>query len=183
MPSIASLPLAPAMALVTLLPPDGALQIRPAGDGLLCLEAVGRVMAAAVELEGESSRPVAIPAAALPKLRREIKAPHWLTVVEQPPGLLLRVQSLDQSAAITCSEPPELPPLCLDDAAAAPPAAAPPLLDLELLRVAVEVLQAAGCRVAALIAPEHPRIGLLLRADQAEPTAAAVAVARMVRPT
>ena len=60
MPSIASLPLAPAMALVTLLPPDGALQIRPAGDGLLCLEAVGRVMAAAVELEGESTRRVAI---------------------------------------------------------------------------------------------------------------------------
>jgi len=105
-PRLADLPAGPVFGLLALTPNRGErchVALRPAGPGRVIVEAGGGAIVAAIEVEGELTRPMALPRSALATLRRRHPTADRLAIdgqVADGPGLL-RLSALDKTSAAT----------------------------------------------------------------------------------
>lgn len=198
---LADLPWPPLAALLPLIPtrgPRSYLAIQPLGGGQLVLEVGGGALAAAVVLEGDATRPLHLPRAAIGTLAT--RHPHGERLAIDGPAEvgdpLLRLAVLDSSSSATLlsaeAVPVEGPSIsALVGSQALLPAGDQrrPLLDPKLLGIAVAAMARLAGGPFSLGIADHPLLGALLRADIPEEgaegvlLAATIAVARCIRPS
>ena len=192
-PRLGDLPARPLLALIGLIPVGGTrnhLALRPAGDNRVIVEAGNGAIVAAVELEGELTRPIALPRAALATLRRRHPTAERLAIDGPSPEAagLLRLSALDQSSAATVLAPEAALTDGLGDLLTDPPLqrlgeAQGVVLDPQLVAMAVEAMRKVcpGPMEASL--STHELLGLLVRGrpvDGDGVMAATIAVVRML---
>ena len=105
-PRLGDLPARPILGLLALTPTRGerrSIALRPAGDNRVIVEAGSGAIVAALELEGELTRPLALPRAALARLRCRHPTAERLAIDGAYPGGtgMLRLSALDESSAAT----------------------------------------------------------------------------------
>jgi hypothetical protein len=181
------------LALIGLIPVGGTrnhLALRPAGDNRVIVEAGNGAIVAAVELEGELTRPIALPRAALATLRRRHPTAERLAIDgPSPEGAgLLRLSALDQSSAATVLAPEAALVAGLGDLLIDPPLqrlgeAQGVVLDPVLIGLAVECMRRVCNAPVELTLSTHELLGLLVRGrpvDGDGVMAATIAVVRML---
>jgi hypothetical protein len=192
-PRLADLPARPILGLLALTPTRGErthVALRPAGAGRVILEAGGGAIVAAIEVEGDLTRPMALPRAALATLRRRHPTADRLAIdgpVADGPGLL-RLSALDQCSAATVLTAEATLTDGLGDLLTAPPLqrlgeARGAMLDPLLVAMAVEAMRRI-CPGPALVALSTDELlGMLVRGHPVEGDSvltATIAVVRML---
>lgn len=194
-PRVADLPARAVLGLLALTPTRGDrchVALRPAGDGRVIVEAGNGAIVAALEVEGELTRPLALPRAALATLRRRHPSAERLAVdgpSPDGPGLL-RLSALDQSSAATVLSPEATLTDGLGDLLTVAPLqrlgdARGAMLDPLLIAMAVEALRRVCPGPVMVSLSAHELLGLLIRGrptdgDPGGVVAATVAVVRML---
>lgn len=191
---LADLPCQAIYGLLPLLPAHGPRShaaLKPAEDGRVIAEAGGGSVVACVELEGQLSRPLCLPRAALMTLaRRHPKGDRLVVDGPSPNGPpLLRLAALDEHSSATVLTPEaepcsgtvrdllaDPPLLRLSDDRAA-------LLNPVLIAQAMAAIKQLAPGPALLSLAAHDLLGLIVRGqpvDDGPILSACVAVARML---
>ena len=192
-PRLADLPARPILGLLALTPTRGerrSIAMRPAGDGRLIVEAGSGAIVAALELEGELTRPIALPRAALARLRCRHPTAERLAIDGPSPGGsgLLRLSAMDESSAATVLAPEATLTDGLGDLLTAPPLmrlgeAKGVMLDPVLMAMAVQAMRLVCPGPVEVSLSTDELLGLLVRArptDGDPVLAATVAVVRLL---
>lgn len=189
-PRLADLPAPPLLALAPLVPHHRpAVMLRPISSDRVMAEAGSGACCALLELDGQLSRPLYLPRAALITLAKRHPLAERLVIDANDDGLLLfRAINGDSSATVICSEADALvgsvatllqavPLLALGDEQQA-------LINPQLLRKALAVLiRISGDSPIALAMPAHDTLAVVLHARPAAGSdliRAAIALARMI---
>jgi len=189
-PRLADLPAGPILGLLVLTPSGGDrchVALRPAGPGRVIAEAGDGAIVAALEIEGELTRPMALPRAALATLRRRHPTADRLAVdgpAADGPGLL-RISALDSSSAATVLTPEATPVDGLGDLLTDPPPgdARGAMLDPLLITRAMEAMRRICPGPVDVALSTDELLGMLVRGRPVAGDcviAATVAVVRMV---
>lgn len=192
-PRIGDFPARPILGLLALTPTRGerrSIALRPAGDNRVIVEAGNGAIVAALEIEGELTRPIALPRAALATLRRRHPTAERLAIDgPSPEGAgLLRLSALDASSAATVLTPEAALTDGLGDLLTAPPLqrlgeAQGVVLDPVLIGLAVECMRRVCTAPVELTLSTHELLGMLVRGrpvDGDGVVAATIAVVRMI---
>lgn len=189
-PRLADLPARPILGLLVLTPTRGDrchVALRPAGPGLVIVEAGGGAIFAALEVEGELTRPLALPRAALATLRRRNPTAERLAIdgpASDGPGLL-RLSALDQCSAATVLTAEATLTNGLGDLLTDPPPgdARGAVLDPVLIAMAVAAMREVCPGPAMVSLSSDELLGFLIRGRPVDGDGvvdATVAVARML---
>jgi hypothetical protein len=193
-PRLGDLPARPILGLLALTPTRGerrSIALRPAGDGRVIVEAGSGAIVAALELEGELTRPIALPRAALARLRCRHPTAERLAIDGPSPGGtgMLRLSALDESSAATVLADEAVLVGELGDLLTAPPLqrlgeAQGVMLDPVLMAMAVEAMRRVcpGGPVEVSLST-HELLGMLVRGrpvDGDGVITAAIAVVRLL---
>ena len=160
-PRLADLPAAPLLAVAAA--PWQRLQLHPAPSGAVVLEALGAALALRLEITelAELARPIALPPAALRRLRRLHPDAERL-VIDATDGLLrLRTVGSDAAAVVMATEGDPLDRLPLLEAGCSP---AVPVKAAALV-VAAGLLQRLGAADAVVIVLDSPTLALEIQGD------------------
>jgi hypothetical protein len=192
-PRLGDLPARPILGLLALTPTRGerrSIALRPAGDGRVIVEAGSGAIVAALELEGELTRPIALPRAALARLRCRHPTAERLAIDGPSPGGtgMLRLSALDESSAATVLADEAVLVGELGDLLTAPPLqrlgeAQGVMLDPVLMAMAVEAMRRVCPGPVELTLSTHELLGMLVRGrptDGDPVLAATVAVVRLL---
>ena len=192
-PRLGDFPAQPILALIGLIPVGGTrnhLALRPAGDNRVIVEAGNGAIVAAVELEAELTRPLALPRAALATLRRRNPTAERLAIdgpSPDGPGML-RLSALDQCSAATVLAPEATLSDGLGDLLTEPPLqrlgeARGTVLDPVLIGLATESMRKICNGPVEVSLSTHELLGMLVRGrpvDGDGVVAATIAVVRMI---
>ena len=192
-PRLGDLPARPILGLLALTPTRGerrSIALRPAGENRVIVEAGSGAIVAALEIEGELGRAIALPRAALARLRCRNPTAERLAIDGAAPGGtgMLRLTALDESSAATVLAPEATLTDGLGDLLTAPPLlrlgeARGVLLDPVLVAMAVEAMRRVCPGPVEVSLSTHELLGLLVRArptDGDPVLAATVAVVRLL---
>ena len=191
-PRLADLPAGPILGLLGLTPSGGDrchVALRPAGPGRVIAEAGGGAIVAALEIEGELTRPMALPRSALATLRRRHPTAERLAIDGPSPAAdgpgLLRVSALDQSSAATVITPETTLVDGLGDLLSDPPPgdARGAVLDPVLLTRAMEAMRRICPGPVTVSLSTDELLGLVVRGHPVDGDGvitATIAVVRMV---
>lgn len=199
---LADLPWPQLVAVLPLIPAKGNrayVAILPMGEGQLAVEVGGGAAVAALVLEGEATRPLHLPRAAISTLAARHPRGERLVIDGPDPERepLMRLAVLDGTGSATLltaeADPAEGGPsiTAIVSGSTLMPAGDPrcALLDPKLLGIAVSVMGRLSDGPFQLGLADHPLLGALLRADIPEQgaegvlLAATIALARCVRPS
>ena len=156
----------------------------------MIVEAGSGAIVAALELEGELTRPLALPRAALARLRCRHPTAERLAIDGAAPGGtgMLRLSAMDESSAATVLAPEATLTDGLGDLLTAPPLqrlgeARGVMLDPVLMAMAVEAMRRVSPGPVEVSLSTHELLGMLVRGrpvDGDGVVAATIAVVRMI---
>lgn len=162
-PRLADLPAAPLLALAAA--PWQRLQLHPTPHGAVVVEALGAVVALRLEITelAELARPIALPPAALRRLRRLHPDAERLVIDTTATDGLLRLRTVgpDAAAVVMATEADPLDRLPLLEAGRSP---AVPVKAAALV-VAAGLLQRLGAADAVVIGLDSPTLALEIQSS------------------